>query len=356
MEKVFWTFSMLVALSFSGYMTSRYINRYIAFDIRTEIRFHKPSAITLPTIVLCLESTFLENINRYESKSPSCTGHCRNQVKNSLVRYQISGKIVIARDLGQNCHVINEDGALRIAGKIESVTARFEMLDNNHSNDSVVIYFTTAEEFKANKEPHFISQYGHGTRLEYIGKAWKIMLDKTKITRLPKPYISNCTNIHAGNNRFSTMYSRFSCQERCLFNTMYEQCGDVPNIFKKYLFQPVRAFNNKTHTTRQDCLKRIVSSALSGHLPRCVCPLPCDETLTEVARMDMIKIPTPNNSWKVIFCNANDEVTHIREVPDYPLEEFLGALGGILGLALGPSMLSIIELLVYFAFTLLSKL
>ena len=58
----------------------------------------------------------------------------------------------------------------------------------------------------------------------------------------------------------------------------------------------------------------------------------------------------------MVIVNGNKRVTQIREVADYPLEDFLGSLGGILGLALGISILSVAEVCLYLTLLALSKI
>ena len=57
----------------------------------------------------------------------------------------------------------------------------------------------------------------------------------------------------------------------------------------------------------------------------------------------------------MVLVNGNRRVTQINQVADYPLEDFLGSLGGILGLAMGVSILSIAEVCMYFTLLALSK-
>ena len=43
-------------------------------------------------------------------------------------------------------------------------------------------------------------------------------------------------------------------------------------------------------------------------------------------------------------------------MPDYTLEDFLGAMGGMVGLCVGASILSVIELIVYSILSIMNKL
>ena len=346
-EKVFWAVSMLTLLGCAGYMASKYTKRYFAYEIRTEIRFQESQITALPTIVLCLESTFKEDMNCYRNKSFVSKRPCKEKIRNTIAYYQVGleGPGMTATNLGRDCHVINENGSDAISSKIGQLNVQFFTTDM--INASLMVYLTTPEEFKASKESHHVLQYGFDIRITLLGTARKIMLEKSEIARLPKPYTNNCTESKEAPNRFSSIYTKFSCQEECLFTHMYKECGDVADIFKKYLSQPVQIFRNDRFSSRDECIHTLLLEAISGFLPYCQCSLACKETIYEVNRVDFINLPTHRNSWHLVFSYAKNEVTEIQEVADYPLEDFLGAFGGILGLALGASILSLVELLVY---------
>ena len=52
------------------------------------------------------------------------------------------------------------------------------------------------------------------------------------------------------------------------------------------------------------------------------------------------------NEWFINMRAEDQRVREIIEVPDYTLEECLGATGGIFGLVIGASSLSVVELVV----------
>ena len=80
---------------------------------------------------------------------------------------------------------------------------------------------------------------------------------------------------------------------------------------------------------------------------KCNCQLSCTETKFKIRKETY---HTHNTSkWFMYFNNEDNKVTIISQVPSYTLEDVLGAVGGILGLAIGASSLSVIEIVVYCA-------
>ena len=354
-EGVFWFVCMLAVLGFTGYMTYRYVTRYLAYEIRTEMRFIENETIALPVMTFCLRSTFFSHLFCYNNVSYHPTFPCVKQkvISTKVLYKENKGQVMAAEDLGRNCYAVNTNGSISVAGKLGSVTVQF--WSSNSNIDYLVIGFQTPNEFKNRRDSLYVTQYGTASLLTQGN--WRIYLKQTQIKRQPEPYVSNCTNAHRVPNHFSTIYTKSSCQEMCLFERMYEYCGDVIDQWKQYLSKPAKLFRNTTYPNREACLLSLVRKTIGGELLDCNCQLSCNETSYDATRMDPIFRPPPTpQTWTINFFYKDEKVTQITEVPDYPLEDFLGAFGGILGLAIGALTLSLIELLVYFVMFMIYKL
>ena len=89
----------------------------------------------------------------------------------------------------------------------------------------------------------------------------------------------------------------------------------------------------------------------------CYCPAACNEVSykTDVKRLES----TDESEWDweiAVMYSSTRRVTSIKQVPDYTLEDFLGAMGGMVGLCVGASILSVIELIVYSILSIMNKL
>ena len=175
---------------------------------------------------------------------------------------------------------------------------------------------------------------------------YNIYLSQINTLRLPSPYSSNCSNMHVTPNIFSAKYSESACFQQCVMNDLLQKCGDVTNIFKNLdLSQPLPLFNI-TDEDRRECIMKAW-----GELD-CRCPLSCAKTEYDIR---VLKIKDQIN-WEIYIFNSESKVTHIQQVPDYTLGDLLGDAGGILGLAIGASCLSVLELFVYFVMFLSKKM
>ena len=131
--------------------------------------------------------------------------------------------------------------------------------------------------------------------------------------------------------------------------------GDVPYYWKKYTAQEARPFLNNTYKDKQECFKSVRNYMMKNFDKDCSCPLACKETQFK-AHYETMEKDKDSEFWFFNVYNEDTKVTNIVEVPDYTIEDLLGAVGGILGLTIGASSLSIIELIVYFAMSIVRKI
>ena len=135
---------------------------------------------------------------------------------------------------------------------------------------------------------------------------------------------------------------------------MSPKCGDVPQFWQRYNSLETRPFSNITHKDQWECFYHVFIEAnwKQGNA-NCDCPLPCTEMEYKANVISNGNFTT--NEWFINMRAEDQRVREIIEVPDYTLEECLGATGGILGLAIGASSLSVVELVVYFVLRIVRK-
>ena len=139
---------------------------------------------------------------------------------------------------------------------------------------------------------------------------------------------------------------------------MMRECGHVPDIAKKYVNSTL--FNNATIFTLSKQFRTLfnLKDIYDVHRicmakvrydrnirSKCNCPPGCMETKFKVRTETSEKFNT--SEWRIFFNNEEEKITKISQVPSYTLEDVLGAVGGILGLAIGASSLSVVEVIVY---------
>ncbi|XP_071837717.1 acid-sensing ion channel 2-like isoform X2 [Apostichopus japonicus] len=188
---------------------------------------------------------------------------------------------------------------------------------------------------------------------------------QVEIKRLPHPH-GSCTNgedkNYLMNNRYN--YSILSCQKKCFLNKMASDCNCVVNSYDDY--KGIQLCNQ----TQRHCRQRIEKLYYTESL-ECDCPAPCRETIYNTQTTfsvwpedryynylsdDIFKSKkydayfAMNNIFdarqnlvqaKIYFQELNYEL--VEQVPANTVESVLGTTGGLLGLYIGFSLITVVE-------------
>ena len=172
-----------------------------------------------------------------------------------------------------------------------------------------------------------------------------------QINRLQYPYEPNCTSHNVLTDQLSTFYSQTVCHSSCMLEDYIKQCGDVPNYWMNMTSRKIKTIYKTTLRSRLKCLKKTLFDFRSDN---CKCTLSCTETRYK-ARVKTLG-QNRKGEWYITIRNDDTRITKIVQVPDYSLEDCLGNVGGILGLAIGASCLSLVEIILYCVMYIFRKL
>ena len=114
--------------------------------------------------------------------------------------------------------------------------------------------------------------------------------------------------------------------------------------WKQYVDDEILPFNTSKYSSRKDCLNKVANLVAVKVVPDCRTRLPCDEKRYPID----IEWRRKDGKWTEIFVQFDKPlILKINEIPDYRFEDFLGGFGGFLGVCVGMSLFSILELTVY---------
>ena len=194
-----------------------------------------------------------------------------------------------------------------------------------------------------------------------------IAVRKTEIKRLPSPFPSNCTL--ANSEIYDGHYSRATCFYACMARQCSEKCGDVPSVFKN-LF-PSQIYPTVRNKGENETLGCFLNCTTGRNVKGCDCPLPCHEIKYET-KVNREPWPQP---WQVDFLkpmlakvagiSVNDvteelvkqhllmmgvyydelSTTLVEEKELYTFSKILSDIGGQMGMFLGASFISLIEII-----------
>ena len=348
MEKMFWAIAMLGVIGFALFMVHGYIKRYLSFDLRTEIRNIESPILPLPTMLFCFPKTKFRRLGCYQGVNLFRGKSCNiSEAQSTELTYHnfTTGETKFAKYIGDGCHVVNENGSLSWTGAGSTMELKIKAPSSHSKVDFTAI---STEEYKSRKEKVL---YVERIPLSLKRGYYDLSILQTDYIRLPHPYATNCTNQNLSPNPFSVLYSRTTCMQSCLMRIWLSECGDVPDIMQRYIIKGTHPFSNTSQKDRRKCMGKAWTKMNTLF---CSCPLACHQKKYE----PVIKMTKPHNKtdWSITIVNEDSKITKIIEVPDYTLEDCLGAVGGILGLAIGASSLSVVELVVYLGLFLVKKM
>ena len=341
LEKPFWTVSMLLILSFTFYMVYRNAARYAAYGVNTKIWEDYEPQRKVPVITICLHSTFKTNLGCFNNRG-GCNEVPSPTIRVFYVKNEHNDDGIEATYLGNNCYVLNENGTMELSVGSEHQFAEVnEVKDPDGFDDPIGdlhIFIQSHEEFRNRRENIFATQFHQGLILSE-GGLYEIHIREKHISR-EAPYSSNCIDGDDVSNIFSTKYTYDSCLETCAYNYLHKKCNATLDMWKKYDASTKQTANNPSPEL---CSPEVIEQIKLRKLQDCKCGRACKEIIYTATPVISEKF---NDSLrKELLFYLKDPVTRVQIVPDYPLEAFLGSLGGVLGL--GGKMMATLQLVIF---------
>ena len=325
LEKSFWAVTMVLIILFTSFMVYRNAKRYASYDSKTKIWEEMTPERALPVITICPSSNAMSNFFCYNNKPLSTNAKTlqscnKTKTKRHGMWFLNGSNYVAGKYLGNDCYALNKNRTIKLSvgGEYQYVIFDAPLVSG------MVMIFQSQEEFRNRKEHIYLTQFNHILLLDK-GK-YKIYIKEKHVSSLPRPYMSNCTDGSVESNIFSDKYTYDSCRETCMYNSMYRECNDTIDIWKKYNSHDIPTYNN--NTSQEGCIRNFVEQAKKGKFPKCDCARACKESIYTATATKLIS----EKKW-MLFLFIKDAVTNVELVPDYPLESFMGSLGGVLGLS-----------------------
>ena len=283
---------------------------------------------------MCLRSSIYGNFFCHSNHSIDPVNKCHKKESNgTYLRYwdgRAKGKWVRARNLGNGCFAVNENGTTLISTgtDYQLVELYSSSVKGSTSHDNLIIIFESAEEYANKKEPIYATNF---YQTLWIGKGtYDIRITETNATRLSQPYTKGCIkNTDLVSNRFSQRYTYKSCRESCAYDYVLKECNEVVDIWKKYHTEGAKPSNTSNFESTKECLRMTIEHIRLKATSLCPCQSACEETIYTAEAKKIEK--DIKADWRLYFMNENP-VTSIQSVPDFPSEQFLGAFGGVIGL------------------------
>ena len=371
--KIFWTAMVLLCFSFAAYGTKRIIQEFLEYRVVLSIKTEFRDSMPLPAVTIC------NGLRMYDSNHKSSFSKGSDQYINVANRYCTFGNkrcspmpqkdslspepFCVAVNLNQTMSQIEPvvlmgiqfEFFLNISDKIET---KFSILDP--PVEAVKIYLHSKGLYPILVDNDLIAKPGHMT---------KIVLRKNRLERLPSPYHSNCIN--RGSKKtvdfFPGDYSFNGCRFSRRARDTFKKCGVVMFALKKYF--PFDEFENKTED--RECFENMTTDLddldqdFGGH-----CQPLCKEQVYEVESVTEVKWPigsemrrmkdiakrafgfVPSDDYilsnfgRIVIGYNKFEEKVVEEIGKQTPESLVSYVGGLLGIFLGCSLISVAEIFV----------
>ena len=205
-----------------------------------------------------------------------------------------------------------------------------------------------------------------------------VAIRKVETIRIPGPYLSRCTDGKTEKRIFPGNYSRRNCLVSCAEIEGIKRCGGTDILTEVYLSKELKAMLSKNfnRSLYNACMEKVEDWLRKKRHIQCKCPVGCNEPNYEKtisyskwpAKVDipllMKKLKTTLNSTdpslideKYIYDNFMqieiyfEDLSYERiiEMPQWTVTTLISAIGGQMGIWIGGSVFSLIEILVLLA-------
>jgi len=210
------------------------------------------------------------------------------------------------------------------------------------------------------------------------GAYTRVMLQKQVYERLPPPYPSKCVN--EGSLIYPGLYTPRSCKRSCFVLYAKEACGGT-DAFVEYFTGEKR--DPPLNMTELNCFyNKQIEAAWPVNARRCNCPLQClEEKFLPTVSQSLWPAPADLPYYKKIFASAlalnhtkmTDDYVYsnflkvniffselsyeqVKEIPEWTKQKLVSDIGGQMGIWIGASLFSVLELIIFLFYFIKSKL
>lgn len=378
-ESLFWFMMLFGGLVTCFVVIHGLFSKYYRYDIYTEIRSLISDENYFPAITFCEEQLFFDNYFAYCGAAMRF-GHASADKDHECHRGQFTpyNNVTSKRNVYWSNAVFNVTKC-RTLGGINCANSDYlrTMYHFNHSCftwnyagnlSDVYSHVELHIDFEA---PHWLNQtekiiaLPHDPKVHEVditkkviiepNKAYEIKLDKTLIKRLPSPYQSHCTD-DKGEDIFPGRYTRRSCIESHNFLEIYKICGQTLDYVDQFIPDHFREKYAK-NSTISEAIGCIFGQGEKGTQKTNECQFPCnDYDLSVIHSFNERTDPKFKARYQVkIQYQKVDTYQTMEEKALYTWDQMLSEMGGLIGLIIGASVISVVEIFVYFFLVLCSK-
>jgi len=355
-HKLLWLIFMLCAVSASIWYITGSISDYLNYEVITVIRTEYDQPTQFPCVSFCnYFQKYFDNKSLAVLIKKCSFGYDENIMSNLGNHFES----FYSQDYGQ-CYRFNSGKNLSghsipiLNSTIGGIDDAFSLYIVSKGGLAVWIHNQSQPPKLVNNNNHYAN------RLLVSEKLFVHMnIERTMETKLGLPF-NNCFKNVSDFDRNKTIidyiqskeehYSQEKCLELC-FDLIYIEkrpCGcsngGLGNIWVNcWILQENSNHSGCTWNFKKEFYKNSILKECSQY-----CPLECDSIFYYVESSSLAIEPNNLNTTKVKVNYRSLKYTLITEIEKYPLQDLISNVGGILGLFIGVSFVSLVEIIELF--------
>ena len=347
-ERIFWAVISFGILGYFFYSANALLFQYLSNEIIVNNESVSVAGVKLPAVTVCDTGSFTCSGMLYKNKSlhastcdPRKLAASQNQFKKAYWCWE-ANQLKYTKKCNHTV-LQNHPGCLTF-NPLQTITqdvsgrhqkARFVVRPTNNKSVFLFLHNTNEVPSWVNRHQYTITSTGF----------YNVIIQQRDIKRLQAPFKSKCS-FNGNLKKYGFPYSKSLCQDSCYSRDMIDKCGTVTDLWWQYLPSYKREADTKfINKSIKENNKRCLWSFLSGSPNRkpCECISPCQETMYEAA----IKKSSVEKIYIYLTIYVeNLEIMKTNELAAYDSTRFLADMGGLIGLLIGMSLLSVFEVLV----------
>ena len=367
-ESLFWLGTLLGGILFSAIVIRGLAIKYLQYEVYTEFRYHVTHENLFPAVTIC-EATLLHDAYRsycgvsprikqsfYNITCPHKTSKLAVTIAEHENKYWTNGLFNVTKCYTWGGTMCSNNKYFKSLKRFNNscITWNFNGdLSDMYSHVELGFSFNVPERLTA--DPSIIAVI-HDPNIEEVDipnavhlqshVSNDIKLDKTIVKRLPRPYPSNCIN-ETSDDIFPGKYSRHTCLDSNNYIEMFKTCGDTFDYAKQFVPRHIKKIFGRNRTIGD--AERCIWAYRMTEAKKSTCTFPCYEIEYDVRPVYGKRITHENTQTFDVQIQYNKVDTYkiIEEKALYSSEQLACEIGGLIGLLLGASLISMIEIFAY---------
>ena len=381
-EKIFWSVVLVLCMGYVGYFSHQLYTEYKERNVYMNFKWRFVNKFYLPSITVCpwenhendkggdltesfehrwdvTDVTGVYCVDGMQYFNESCTNTAKIKGSQTLcdgtLGTDCNSSTVPPNSIYPRCLTFNMDGkaAIKLTGSAQP-RVHIEQIDY-FAGTKLNVFIHDVNDLLKSQMP-----LSRKDAIILDPGVYKVVIDDEKvIKRRPYPYPSNCSDGKNGESIFPGPYSLKKCADTCLIRSMMEVCGNVPDVWRSIAAESGLHPTKKADEAVRKCIlmenvhARLKNQVNNSH---CECQLPCEERLFSHEITSYSTPGFPHTFWGLEFEHKSFKIEEIEEIPTYEGSKFWSDIGGWLGLLMGMSVMSVIEVIVYLTMKLVWRL